>query len=262
MPDSNVMVRLTRIADYLTQRCELAGAYGRQLLSICGLFRVLHAEFLDEQRKRQKTSGLFCLGVAVVFLITCWQPGPTMAAATKDQKRERQALRRMQQQLTEVQQQKSAAEQETTALEEALKKTYNEVEMHKRSTGSAVAKARELEKDIEAANMEKIELRARLDEAAKQNQAVSAQRDQLEQDLKNTGSVLAKENEQRKLCEANNSELYRIGRQLVEWYGNKGAFNAILEAEPFTRMKGVEMENLLENYREKLEGQRLEPVTR
>jgi len=34
--------------------------------------------------------------------------------------------------------------------------------------------------------------------------------------------------------------------------------NAILEAEPFTGMKSVEMENLLENYREKLEIQRLE----
>ena len=206
------------------------------------------------------TLRLFCQVVAVVFLIAVSYSGPAMATATatKDQKRERQALRRMQQQLTEIQQQKSAVDQEKTVLEDALKKTQNEIDVHKRSTASAAAKAHLLEKEIETANSEKAELRARLDEAAKQNQAVSAQRDQLEQDLKTTASVLAKENEQRKLCETNNAALYGIGRELVDWYGRKGAFHAILEAEPFTRMKSVEMENLLENYREKLEGQRLE----
>jgi DNA repair exonuclease SbcCD ATPase subunit len=210
------------------------------------------------------TLRLFWQVVGVVFLIAVSYSAPAIATATatKDQKRERQALRRMQQQLTEIQQQKSALDQEKTVLEDALKKTQqetqNEIDIHKRSTASAAAKAHQLEKVIEAANNEKAELRARLDEAAKQNQAVSAQRDQLEQDLKTTASVLAKENEQRKLCETNNAALYGIGRELVDWYGRKGAFHAILEAEPFTRMKSVEMENLLENYREKLEGQRLE----
>jgi hypothetical protein len=47
-------------------------------------------------------------------------------------------------------------------------------------------------------------------------------------------------------------------REMEYLYGRTGSFHAILEAEPFTRMKSVEMENLLENYREKLEGQRLE----
>jgi len=203
-------------------------------------------------------SRLLCQVVAAVFLITFWHLGSAMANPNKDQNRERQALRRIQQQLMEIQQQKSAVDQEKTVLEEALKKTQNEIDTHKRSTASAAAKAHLLETDIETANNEKAELRARLDEAAKQNQAVSAQRDQLEQDLKTTASVLAKEKEQRKLCETNNAALYGIGRELVDWYGRKGAFHAILEAEPFTRMKSVEMENLLENYREKLEGQRLE----
>ncbi|WP_175463251.1 hypothetical protein [Nitrosospira multiformis] len=35
--------------------------------------------------------------------------------------------------------------------------------------------------------------------------------------------------------------------------------NAILEAEPFTGMKSVEVENLLESYRETLETRHLEP---
>lgn len=203
---------------------------------------------------------LLCQGIAVVLLAGSWTHGAiaATAASNKDQKKDRQALRRMQQQLTEIQQQKSALDQEKAALEVTLKKTHDETESHKRSAASVAAKASRLEKDIETANNEKTELRTQLDEAAKRNEELSGQRKQLEQDLKNTTVTLAKQNEQKKLCEANNGELYRIGRELVDWYTSKGAVNAILEAEPFTRMKRVEMENLLETYRDKLEGQRLE----
>jgi chromosome segregation ATPase len=203
---------------------------------------------------------LLCQGIAVVLLAGSWTHGATAATAAgnKDQKKERQALRRMQQQLTEIQQQKSALDHEKAALEITLRKTHDETESRKRSAASIAAKASRLEKDIETANNEKTGLRTQLDEAAKRNEELSGQRKQLEQDLKNTTVAVAKQNEQRKLCEANNSDLYRIGRELVDWYGSKGAMNAILEAEPFTRMKRVEMENLLETYRDKLEGQRLE----
>ncbi|MDN5836349.1 MAG: DNA repair protein [Nitrosospira sp.] len=202
-----------------------------------------------------------CLGIAVAFLAGSGSPGivAASAAATKDQKRERQALRRMQQQLNEAQQQKSALDEEKAVLEETLKKTQGETETQKRSAASAAAKASRLAKDIEAANTEKTELRTQLDEAGKRNEELASQSRQLEQDLKDTAVALEKQNEQRKLCEANNAELYRIGRELVDWYTSKGPVNAMLEAEPFTGMKRVEMENLLENYRDKLEGQRLEP---
>ena len=203
---------------------------------------------------------LLCQGMAAAFLVGSCSPGIMAADAVsnKDQKKERQALRRMQQQLNEIQQQKSALAQEKTVLEETLKKTHDETESHKRSASGAAAKASRLEKDIEAANKEKAELHTRLDEANKRNEELSGQRKQLEQDLKNTTVSLAKQDEQRKLCETNNDKLYRIGRELADWYTSKGAVNAILEAEPFTRIKRVEMENLLEDYRDKLESQHLE----
>lgn len=201
-----------------------------------------------------------CQGIAAVLLASALSPGSlaASAASNKDQKKERQALRRIQQQLNEVQQQKSALDQEKTVLEETLKKTGNETESHKRSAASAAAKASRLERDIEAASKETAELRTQLDEAGKRNEELSGQRKQLEQDLKNTAAALAKQNDQTKLCETHNGELYRIGRELADWYTSKGAMSAILEAEPFTAMKRVEMENLLETYRDKLEGQRLE----
>ncbi|SEL01726.1 DNA repair protein [Nitrosovibrio tenuis] len=205
---------------------------------------------------------ILCQGVAIIFLLGSLQPAIAAAKDSKDTKKEKQALRRIQQQLSEAQQQKAAVEQEKTVLEETLKKTHSETESQKRAAASAAASAAfrisRLEKDVELANHEKAELHARLDQAGKRNEEISGQRNQLEQDLRNITVSLAKQNEQRKLCETHNGELYKIGRELVDWYSAKGALNAILEAEPFTRMKSVEMENLLESYRDKLEGQRLE----
>ncbi len=203
-------------------------------------------------------------GVAAAFLVCFLLPDAIAVAADnkKDAARERQAVRRVQQQLSEAQQQKLAVEQEKKVLEEELKKIHNEVESQKQLIMRAAAKISRYEKDIEAANKEKTNLLAQLDEAGKQNEELSGQRKQLEQDLKQTMAALAKQTEYRKLCEAKNGELYRIGLELVSWYNRKGALNAILEAEPFTRMKSVEMENLLEDYRDKLEGQRLEQAPR
>ena len=203
-------------------------------------------------------------GVAVAFL-ACFLLSDAMAAAdnkNKDAARERQAVRRVQQQLNEAQQQKLALEQEKKALEEELKKIHDEAESQKRSAVRAAARASQYQKDIEAANKEKTGLHAQLEEAGKQNEDLSGQRKQLEQDLKQTMAALAKQTEWRKLCETKNEELYRIGLELAGWYNRKGALNAILEAEPFTRMKSVEIENLLEDYRDKVEGQRLEQAPR
>jgi chromosome segregation ATPase len=197
-------------------------------------------------------------GVIVIFLAAFWQPAIAAGKDAKDVKKERQALRRLQQELSEIRQQKSVVEQEKTVLEEALKKNRGEAESHKRAAASTAIKISRLEKDIELVNNEKAGLQTQLAEAGKRNEELSGQRKQLESDLKNLTVALTKQNEQRKLCETHNGELYRIGRELVDWYSGKGALNAILEAEPFTRMKSVEMENLLENYRDKLEGQRLE----
>ena len=195
----------------------------------------------------------------IITLLTGLSPFDVQAApADKAAKKERQALRRMQQQLNEAQQQNSALDQEKAALEETLKKAGDESESHKRSAATASARASRLEKNIEAIRREKAELQGQVEELRKQNQELSGQHKRLEQQMKNTSTILAREKERKSLCEANNDELYRIGRELVEWYSHKGAWNAILEAEPFTRMKSVEMENMLENYREKLEGPYLE----
>lgn len=200
-----------------------------------------------------RAAAVLCMVVALALAF----PG-AYAAPDDAQKRERQMLRRMQQQLNEVQQQKSALDQEKATLEAALNKAGGEADAHRQAAASAAARITRMERDAGTAAKEAAELRGLLEAAEKRNKELSARHEELQQDLKRTTTALEKQDEQTKLCERHNEELYRIGRELTDWYTGKGAVSAMLEAEPFTRIKRVQMENLLEAYRDQLDGQHLE----
>ncbi|MDO9448997.1 MAG: hypothetical protein Q7J21_00820, partial [Rugosibacter sp.] len=74
---------------------------------------------------------------------------------------------------------------------------------------------------------------------------------QLEADLKQKTQALA-------ACEAKNAKLHGYGVDLLDKYEKKGCGAALLQADPFTQLKRVEIENLMEDYREKLDEQKLD----
>jgi chromosome segregation ATPase len=52
-------------------------------------------------------------------------------------------------------------------------------------------------------------------------------------------------------CEKKNSQLYLISSDLMDKYKAKGVLQAMRQAEPFTQLEKVMMENLLQEYRDK-----------
>lgn len=58
-------------------------------------------------------------------------------------------------------------------------------------------------------------------------------------------------------CEQKNTTLYRYGLELSQRYADKGVWAALWQVEPFTRIEQVEIENILEGYREKLDDNRV-----
>jgi hypothetical protein len=61
-------------------------------------------------------------------------------------------------------------------------------------------------------------------------------------------------------CETKNAELYAVTLDLIKRYKeNRGKWEKFLLAEPFTRLKSVEVENLLEDFREKAAAQKITP---
>lgn len=60
-------------------------------------------------------------------------------------------------------------------------------------------------------------------------------------------------------CEDNNLQLYRHGRELIEQCRDRSATDTVLRLEPFTGIGRVAIENLLQEYRDKLDAQKLQP---
>jgi chromosome segregation ATPase len=55
------------------------------------------------------------------------------------------------------------------------------------------------------------------------------------------------------VCYGNNKQLVDLNRELLERYQNKGVFAAMRQKEPFTGLAQVEVENLVQDYRYKLD---------
>lgn len=106
------------------------------------------------------------------------------------------------------------------------KKDYQETE---KKMADAVKHNRELERDLKKTTGEK--------------QA-------LQSELKKTGLVLGR-------CVTNNARLCVIAEELVNSYRGKGPLSALLEREPLTQFKKVELEKLVQTYREEIEQQKL-----
>ena len=58
-------------------------------------------------------------------------------------------------------------------------------------------------------------------------------------------------------CVAKNVQLYQVNRELLQQYEGKGVMASLLQKEPLTGLKQVEIENLVEEYRDKIDGLRV-----
>lgn len=223
----------------------------------------LWCEIPNMNIRQNRVLQLVCHGTAILFLAGSLLP-EAMAASNKDSK-ERQALRRVQTQLNEVQQQKSLLEQEKTGLAEQmeeLKKKSADLE-----SGAAKANARRvaLDREVEGLGKDKVELSAKLQETSRGLQEMTKKQAEAmqtlqhkEREIKRLEAELVRQTRQGEMCEVKNGQLYQINAELMDKYQSKGVFGALLQAEPFTQLKSVEMENLLQEYRDKMDAQRVE----
>lgn len=204
---------------------------------------------------------LFCYGTAILFLAGSLLPD-AMAASNKDSK-ERLALRRAQGQLREVQEQKSLLEREKTELAEQME------ELKKKSagleSGAAKANARRaaLDKETVGLNKDKAELSGKLQQTTRELQEMTKKQSeamqtlqQKEQEIKRFEGEVSRQTRQVEMCEAKNAKLYQINVELMDKYQSKGVSGPSLLVEPFTKLKSVEVENLLQEYRDKLDAEK------
>ncbi len=188
------------------------------------------------------------------------------AGAAKDS-REKQMLRRVQQQAQQAEQARAQAEQEKASLlaeketlEKEFKQTQSEVSSAKNQAHKTRSENARLEKELLALRKDLADLNTRLEDTHKQLSDSSQLQKTTSQSLlvaetakKQTEASLQEKTKTLEICRDHNGRLYATGRDLMVKYQEKSCKDAALQSEPFTGLKKVEMENLFETWRDKLD---------
>lgn len=204
----------------------------------------------------------------ITLVLAVLTTAPAWAAS---ESREKQMLRRMQQQVQQIDQARAQSEQEKaaaladkdTAERELEKVRLGESTSKRQLAGERAARSR-AEADLKALQAESDALKARLADTEKQLadsvalQRVTAQTlAQAESAKKQTEGQLAGKAHDLQACQTQNGQLYAIGREMMQKYRDKSCQDALAQAEPFTGLKKVDVENLLETWRDRLDREKL-----
>ena len=178
----------------------------------------------------------------------------------------REQVRRMQQAQKKAEaeratlvQEKEGLVKDKAAAEDALKKAGSENAGIRRSLAAARQQHDAQKLEVESAKKESQSLAEKLADTQKRLAETEAVLRATQQKLAATetergglATTLGKQREATQSCEAKNIKLYEFGSELLDRYQSKGIWTTLVQKEPFTGIKSVEIENLLEEYRDKL----------
>jgi len=139
-------------------------------------------------------------------------------------------------------------------------------------------KTKEAESELKASSLDKkvVSLEARVSSLDEKNSQLSerlakieAERSALDQKQKQTFQTLQeREKELKQLtvesqrkydtCADQNARLYGIAKDLLNKYEHKGVVGSLLEKEPITQIKKVELEKIGQDYKDRIEQQKLQ----
>ncbi len=218
--------------------------------------------------------GIFACGLCAVLTAgDVWSQDKAVS-------REREALRRAQQQVQQVRQEKSVLEEKLLLLDKEKGELAAQKQKLSGQVAGAAARARvaeakgqQLQTQLDGVVRERVALGQ--DKSALEAQAVllgqrlavletrigAVERDLLQTTAQKKQVEAAFAGSQQAVagCEDRNSRLYRVGRDLISQCRDRSATETVLRLEPFTGLKQVEIENMLEGYRDKLDAQKSIP---
>ncbi len=201
---------------------------------------------------------------AISLVVGAIAATPVWAASDN---REKQMLRRMQQQVQQIEQARALAEQEKAAALADKETAEREVEKlgtaqrqlsgERTARGRAERELKTLQAEMEALKLKLSETETKLVDSETLRRTTAQTLTQTESARKQIENQLADRQQDLKICQSHNGQLYGLGREMMHKYRDKSCQDALAQVEPFTGLKKVEMENLLEAYRDKLDDQKL-----
>lgn len=165
---------------------------------------------------------------------------------------ERSALQAENTKLKQELEQAKAQLQKTGAATKTLESRNRALEA---SAGRGTAASQQAEEQLERTRVQMQELVTKFRETAETLREVETERATLK------GHFATKEREF-KTCVDRNAGLYNLNVEVLDRMENRGFWSNVAEREPFTRIKRVELENLIDDYKYRADELRLEQQQR
>lgn len=187
-------------------------------------------------------------------------PGVLLAAialpAAAQVERSGNAQARVMQQLQQLTSERAALQVENTKLKQELEQAKQELQRSTSERRAAENRVKALtaaatnEAASEEQSQEQLErARAQLQELiAKFRETANTLRD-VESDRSAVRSQLTAKERDLKTCVDRNAALYNLSSEVLDRMQNRGFWSSVTEREPFTKLKRVELENLIEDYK-------------
>jgi chromosome segregation ATPase len=105
-------------------------------------------------------------------------------------------------------------------------------------------------KDLADGKAKMQELVGKFRETITQMRGIEGERSQLQQELTQSKAEFDR-------CAERNYSLYQVDNEVLDRYSHQGAFSYMARAEPFTRIKRTEIDNLVLEYKERAEELRM-----
>ena len=193
-------------------------------------------------------SPLFSVLLAAAFLAAVMLLSPAFAAEPKAD-RSKEQVRRLQQ----VQRQ---LEQEKTALSEGKAAAEAELGESRKKAEAEARRAAGLGRELSALRTARDAVAAKLAETEAELRRTQEQQRLAEAEGKRLQNALAAEKQQHASAIERNKELHKVSGEVLGLYEKKSCFDSTLQHEPLTGLKRVEIENAVEDLRDKLDSQR------
>lgn len=171
---------------------------------------------------------IFC---AAMFMAPAMMADTAWAADAADQK-----VERMQRMLRQVSQERDSLQAENTRLKSEMEELNRKNAGVKKSSDAALAKSRE---SITVLN-------ADLQQTTQNLHRTESEKNLLQE-------TVVGQAQQLETCESHNVKLLQVNRDLLGQYENKGFFDSLMQREPIIGLKGVELENILQDYQDRLD---------
>lgn len=193
---------------------------------------------------------------------------PAMAAdkdkaAKQQEKRMRQMVQQAQAEKQELQ---SKFDQESAKLKQETEAEQAKNAALQGSVASANRKNTALNADLEKLHQDKSKLEndlQALQEKFSQSEAQLAEARELnrkgEAERKSMQAAIINKQQQVNASQEKNARLHDFGLQLVKIYDKPSTYEQVMRDEKFTQLKRVELENILQDYRDKLDEARVVP---